>query len=135
MKKKILNTILILLLCAASIFICVKIYQYTTGLTIGEQGSTGDAFNGFVTPFIGLFSGLLVYFAFKEQVKANILLSSSTQLETFTRLLSQIKTQVEELEFTDAWHQREANEQIKQFYDYSNGRYIKNFKGSSEIHS
>jgi hypothetical protein len=133
MKKILLNVLFILLICTATIFLCVKIYEYTTGLTISEQGSTGDAFNGFVAPFIGVFSGILVYLAFREQVKANILLSSNIQLETFTKLLAQIKDQVEGLEFTDIWHEKVANDQVKDSYEYNKEWYTKKFKGSAAM--
>lgn len=134
MKVKILiNTGLILLLIIISFYLGVEIYAHTTGLSIGEQGATGDAFNGFVTPFIAAISGILVYLAFREQVKANELLSSNTQLETFTKLFGQIKSQVEELEFVDVWNDATANIQIKQTYEYNNGFYSKKFSGSAAM--
>jgi hypothetical protein len=134
MKTKNLYTLgFVSLLTVVSLYIGERIYKYTTGLSIGLQGSSGDAFNGFVSPFIGAISGILVYLAFREQVKANELLSSNTQLETFTKLITQIKTQVDELEFTDIWHENEANEQVKKSYEYKESWYSKTFRGSASM--
>ena len=49
------------------------------GFASSKTGYVGDTIGGLTAPFIGLFSALLVYIAFKEQVKANL------KLEDFNR--------------------------------------------------
>jgi hypothetical protein len=122
-------------ICFAFIYLGFRIYEITHGLSISDQGSTGDAFNGFVSPFIALIAAVLVYLAFNEQVKANILLSSSNQLETFTKLLAQIKTQVDEFEFTDTYPTHKANSQIKDLYLLKDNLYFKKFNGAPAMYA
>jgi hypothetical protein len=43
-----------------------------------DSGTIGDAIGGITAPFIGLFGALLVYYSFKEQVKANRLQLTAT---------------------------------------------------------
>jgi len=134
MKNKLLLTVLVILLIVLiAIYIGIRIYEHTTGLTISHQGSTGDAFNGFVSPFIATVSGILVYMAFREQVKANELLSNNVQLETFNKMLEQIKVQVKALEYTHFVREADAMQHQKIIYEKIGTGYRKTYTGSSAI--
>jgi hypothetical protein len=131
--KSFYKTLLFLLFIISVSVIIYLIYTYTFGLSYSEQGAKGDAFNGFISPFISIASSILVYIAFREQVKANKLLASNTQLETFNNLLDNIKAQTLDLEYTHYCPGPKANNIIKSEYDYKNGWYSKKFSGTDAM--
>jgi hypothetical protein len=53
---------------------------------LGDKGALGDAVNGLSAPFISFFSAVLIYITFREQVKANKLLQSQWQIDTFLKV-------------------------------------------------
>jgi hypothetical protein len=75
MKNKIDNTdlliiaLVLILILIYSLLICVFLaYQYNNKSNVGELGSI---IGGILGPFVSLFGSMIVYFAFREQRKAN----------------------------------------------------------------
>ena len=68
---------------------------------IQNKGSLGDAMNGLSAPIITLGSAILIYYTFREQNRANKLLSSQNQFDTFFKLYAEIETGVNNLELID----------------------------------
>ena len=65
-----------------------------------NSGPVGDTIGGILGPFIGLISGVLVYFAFREQVKANKIVSDQLNFDRIDRMMIRIedsRTKFEEI--------------------------------------
>ncbi len=64
---------------------------------LGDKGTLGDAVNGLSAPFISFFSAVLIYITFREQVKANKLLQSQWQIDTFLKIFNDMNDKLKSL--------------------------------------
>ncbi len=83
------------------------------GFTSQETGYTGDTIGGITAPIIGLFSALLVYIAFKEQVKANIKLQAFNEAQDLKNEWNYINTILENIKLHYESLTLEINEGIE----------------------
>ena len=86
---------------ASFVFLGVRLVSgpyWTASYNLGDKGTLGDAVNGLSAPFISFFSAILIYITFKEQNKANKLLQSQWQIDTFLKVFN------------------DMNEKLKNFY-------------------
>jgi len=121
-QRTIINVALIILIMATFVFLGVRLvsgHYWTQSYYLGDKGTLGDALNGLSAPFISFFSAILIYITFREQNKANKLLQSQWQIDTFLKVFN------------------DMNEKLKGFYVTSeDGTYkeggamnIKEYKG------
>ncbi len=99
-QKSILNTILIILMTATFVLLGVKIVSgkyWFESYNLSEKGGLGDAVNGLSAPFISFFSSILIYITFKEQNKANKLLQTQWQLDTFLKIFNEMIEKTDKL--------------------------------------
>jgi hypothetical protein len=78
----------------AAVFLVLLFLKLDT-MPIQADGTFGDAFNGLLSPLIAFTGAVLVYLSFKEQIKANQIITSQWQFDTYLKLFESI---VEELE-------------------------------------
>jgi hypothetical protein len=67
----------------------LRIFDFTS------TGQIGDTIGGITAPTIGLLSAILIYISFKEQYKANLLLSSSRDEENFRHGIELLKENID----------------------------------------
>lgn len=67
--------IMILLFIASTPYLFT---QFFTGIDFNTTGQIGDTIGGITAPFINIAAAILVYLSFKEQIKANKLLSKES---------------------------------------------------------
>ena len=96
MKTK--NLILLAIGCFLLAIGIVVIYMWRNGFSIPETGTLGDAFNGLLAPFISFAGALLVYFSFREQIKANKIITSQWLLDMHLRMLDDARQDFEQME-------------------------------------
>lgn len=90
-------TFILIVTCSAFVFsmpwlLTRKFGTFSFNVT---TGAIGDTMGGLTAPFISLLSGLLVYYSFREQVKANKMLMESSQSDIFFENMEKFWTRVE----------------------------------------
>jgi hypothetical protein len=97
-----------LLFSVAVAFILIVVWAVNTGGNwlfghigyignITNKGSLGDAINGLSAPVITFLSGVLIFYTFREQNKANRLLQNQWEIDTFFRLYDDLEDRFNEL--------------------------------------
>ena len=89
--RTIINVALIILIMATFVLLGVRLVSghfWTQSFYLGDKGTLGDAVNGLSAPFISFFSAILIYITFREQNKANKLLQSQWQIDTFLKVFT-----------------------------------------------
>lgn len=69
----------------------VIVYMWGNGFSISTTGTIGDGFNGLLTPFISFAGALLVFLSFKEQIKANLIITSQWHFDLLLKSLNEVK--------------------------------------------
>ncbi|MGZ3861888.1 MAG: hypothetical protein ACXVPN_07440 [Bacteroidia bacterium] len=90
-QQTIIHLTLIILVMATFVFLGVRLVSghcLSESYNLGDKGTLGDAVNGLSAPFISFFSAILIYITFREQVKANKLLQSQWQIDTFLKVFN-----------------------------------------------
>ncbi len=85
-------------ICAFVIVVTIVImYMCMNNFTTAETGTIGDGFNGLLAPFISFVGALLVYLSFKEQIKANSIISSQWTFDLHLRMLDGVRTDFDKI--------------------------------------
>ena len=85
---------------ATFVFLGVRLVSghfWTQAYYLGDKGTLGDAVNGLSAPFISFFSAILIYITFREQNKANKLLQSQWQIDTFLKVFADMSDKLNRL--------------------------------------
>ena len=108
------NYIEVIILTSLTIFICYTLLNYFViskeGWNFQNTGQIGDTFAGITSPIIGLFSAILIYLSFKEQLQANNLQKKALdteikrsnvlkELEQITDLIEEVKDRISQLQY------------------------------------
>lgn len=100
MKEENKHIYLYIGLTIAVIFIALTPYIFAKGYSgvifNADTGAIGDTIGGITAPFINLLAAFLVWISFREQVKANKLLSTETSYNFIKSLIKDFKTTTSE---------------------------------------
>jgi hypothetical protein len=89
-----MKTKTVILLAGGCFFLAVgvvMIYMWQNRFSISETGTIGDGFNGLLAPFISFGGAVLVFLSFREQIRANLLLSSQWQFDLLLKTFNEVQ--------------------------------------------
>lgn len=99
-QRTILTVALVILIMASFVFIGIRFASgsyWIKPFYLGDKGTLGDAVNGLSAPFISFFSAILIYITFREQNKANKLLQSQWQIDTFLKVFDDMNEKLKKI--------------------------------------
>jgi hypothetical protein len=102
-QRTAINIVLVTLVMATLVFLGVRLassHYWFKSFHLGDKGSLGDAVNGLSAPFISFFSAILIYITFREQNKANKLLQSQWQIDTFLKVFNDMNEKLRAFHIT-----------------------------------
>ncbi|MBN8694099.1 MAG: hypothetical protein J0L69_12965 [Bacteroidetes bacterium] len=104
--------IIIPLFLGVVLILFISVYLFTSdsfisGYNLANKGAIGDAINGITAPIISLIAAALIFYSFlsqieanKIQMKANQMLQSQWQFDTYYRLYNEIENSYKALSIT-----------------------------------
>jgi len=107
-KPLIYSVIGMILLVASTI-----IYLSLNKFSISENSNIGDSFNGLLAPFISLFAAVLVYLSFMQQLRANKIITSQWEFDTYLGLFRDMVKNFEGIEVLHNWGTNEGIEKVR----------------------
>jgi hypothetical protein len=99
-QRTVISVIFIIIVMATFVFTGVWLVAgpyWIKAYNLGDKGTLGDAVNGLSAPFISFFAAILVYITFREQNKANKLLQSQWQLDTFLKVFNDMNDKLQRM--------------------------------------
>ncbi len=107
----------------SSVFVFTRTV-FIKSLNLTQTGQIGDTFGGITAPIINLIGSLLIYISFKQQLKANEILSKDILRQSKERnfqlaldLFRDIKNQYNQLNYVDSKGQAAINHFINDFME------------------
>jgi hypothetical protein len=101
MKKKfvLMWYVIGLILISLALIYLVYLLTHKYGLfgLSANDGAIGDAINGITAPVIGIAGSLLIFISFREQVKANNLLSRFNEYKLYVDFINELKRDILDL--------------------------------------
>jgi hypothetical protein len=134
-QQTIIHLTLITLIMASFVFLGVRLvsgHYLFESYHLGDKGTLGDAVNGLSAPFISFFSAVLIYITFREQVKANKLLQSQWQIDTFLKVFNDMNEKLKSFYVTseDGTYEEGGAMNVKEYKGPNIAEYIVMIRGS-----
>jgi hypothetical protein len=134
-QRTIINVALIILIMATFVFLGVRLvsgHYWSQSYYLGDKGTLGDAVNGLSAPFISFFSAILIYITFREQNKANKLLQSQWQIDTFLKVFNDMHEKLKGfyITFPDGTYEEGGEMNVKEYRGTAIAEYIAMIHGS-----